>query len=79
MAAFLNERGNYAEADAVFERAEKMAPESSDYLFVRGQQLVNSKRDPERARELLKAYLRSGRKPDDPTPSEVENLLKKLP
>lgn len=79
LAAFLNERGDYAEADAVFDRAEKLAPHSPDYLFTRGQQLVLSKRDHERARELLRAYLRSERKPDDASPSEVESLLKKLP
>jgi tetratricopeptide (TPR) repeat protein len=78
LAAFLNERGDYAEADAVFDRAEKLSPQSPDYLFTRGQQLAISKRHPERARELLSAYLRSARKPDDPTPSEVESLLKKL-
>jgi len=79
LAALLNERGEYSEADAMFDRAEKLAPHSADYLFTRGQQLVITKRDPERARELLKAYLRSERKPDDPAPSEVESLLKKLP
>ena len=78
LAAFLNERGDYAEADALFDRVEKLAPQSPDYLFTRGQQLAISKRDRKRARELLEAYLRSERKPDDPSPSEVESLFKKL-
>ncbi len=78
LASFLNERRRYAEADALFDQAEKLAPDSPDYLFTRGQQLVASKRDPDRARQLLQAYLRSNRKPEDPPPSEVQGLLKKL-
>ena len=78
LACFLNERGRYDEADALFDQAAKRDPKSPEYLFARGRQLAVSKRNPERARELLEQYLRSPRGPDDPPPSEVQALLKKL-
>ncbi len=78
LASFLSERGRHPEADALFEQAAKLAPDSPDYLFARGQALARTKRDPQQARELLERYLRSQRQPDDPPPSEVKELLKKL-
>lgn len=78
LARFLAERGRHAEADALFEEAAGRDPKSPEYLFARGQQLALSKRNPQQARQLLEQYLRSPRKPDDPSRSEVEALLKKL-
>ncbi len=78
LASFLSERGRHQEADALFDQAAKQAPDSPDYLFARGQALARSKRDPQRARELLERYLHSPRQPEDPPPSEVQELLKKL-
>ncbi len=78
LAAFVAERGRYGEADALFDRAARLAPDSPEYLFTRGKKLAVAKRDPQQARELLERYLKSARKPDDPPPSEVEALLKKL-
>ncbi len=78
LAGFLSERGRYAESDEMFDRAAKMAPDWPPVLFARGKELVHSKRDPERARQLLHEYLRSKRRPDDSPPSEVHALLKKL-
>ncbi len=78
LAAFLAERGRHSEADALFDRAARLAPDSPEYLFARGKQLAVANRHPQQARELLERYLKSSRKPDDPPPSEVEALLKKL-
>ncbi|MBI3696271.1 MAG: hypothetical protein HY238_15715 [Acidobacteria bacterium] len=78
LASFLNERGRHAEADALFDQAAKRDSQSPEYLFARGQQLASSKRNPQRARELLEQYLRSPRGADDPPPSEVQALLRKL-
>lgn len=79
LASFLSERGRYADADEVFDRAAAMNPDSPDYLFARGRQLALAGRDPKQARELLERYSRSPRRqPDDPPPSEVQSLLKKL-
>ena len=78
LASFLSERGRYPESDAMFDRAAKLDPNAPELLFARGKQLVASKRDPEKARQLLDHYLQSKRQPDDPPPSEVRALLKKL-
>jgi tetratricopeptide (TPR) repeat protein len=78
LASFLAERGRQEEADALFERAAKMDPDSPEYLFARGRQLALAKRNPEEARRLLERYLKSKRRPDDPPRSEVEDLLRKL-
>jgi tetratricopeptide (TPR) repeat protein len=78
LASFLSERGRYAESDALFNRAAELAPGAPDLLFSRGKALLLSKRDPQKARQLLEVYLRSERKADDPPPSEVQALLKKL-
>lgn len=78
LASFLSGRERYDEADALYEKAAKMAPDSPEYLFSRGKQLVDSKRHPQQARELLNRYLQSSRKADDPPVSEVKDLLKKL-
>lgn len=78
LAAFFAERGRHSEADALFDRAAQLGPDSPEYLFARGKQLAMAKRHPRQARELLEKYLKSARKPDDPPPSEVEALLKRL-
>jgi tetratricopeptide (TPR) repeat protein len=78
LAAFLAQQGRYAEADALFDRAGEIDPNSPDLLFTRAQALVRAGRNPEQARELLHRYRRSKRQPDDPPPSEVEALLKKI-
>ena len=78
LASFLAGRSRHAEADALFDRAAELAPNSPEYLFARGKQLALAKRNPRQARELLEQYLRTPRQPDDPPPSEVQGLLKKL-
>lgn len=84
LASFLADRQRYAEAELLFDRAAKLSPEAPELLFARARLLVVSKRvvskkDASQARRLLEQYLRSPRGPDDPPPSEVESLLKKLP
>ena len=77
LASFLARRGRHEEADALFDRAAALAPDSPEYLFARGKQLALAKRHPRQARELLERYLKSARQPDDPPVSEVQSLLKK--
>ena len=78
LASFLSERGRHAEADQLFDRAAELDPGSPDLLFARGRQLALSRRDPRKARSLLEQYLRAARSPDDPPPSEVQALLRRL-
>ena len=69
---------SHAEAEELFDRAAVLEPNSPDYLFTRGRALALAGRDLKQAREFLERYLRSPRQPDDPPPSEVQSLLKKL-
>ncbi|SRR5579884_2629626 len=78
LASFLARRGRHIEADALFCRAASADPNSPGLLFAWGKELGISGRDPQRARELLDRYLQSERRPDDPPPSEVRNILKKF-
>jgi tetratricopeptide (TPR) repeat protein len=78
LASFLSHRGRHDEADELFALAARISSDAPSYLFARGEALVLAKRDPEQARELLGRYLNSDRAPDDPPPSQVRELLKKL-
>ena len=78
LASFLSNRGRHEEADELFALAARISPEAPSYLFARGEALVLAKRDPDLARQLLGRYLNSDRAPDDPPPSQVRELLKKL-
>ncbi len=79
LAVFLTRRGRYDEGASLLDRAAAMAAGSPQVLFTRGKCLVIANKDPETARQLLEQYLQFPRQPDDPSPSEVRELLKKLP
>jgi tetratricopeptide (TPR) repeat protein len=76
LAKFLAKRGRHKESDAVFEQAMKLAPQDPKVYFERASTLINSKRNLEEARSLLKKYLESPLTPDDPPRQEAEKLLK---
>ena len=77
LARFLAKRGRYQESDAVFDRAQKLAPDSPRVMFAKATTLVQSKRNLDEARELLRRYIQSNRlTPDDPPRIEAEQLLR---
>ena len=79
LARFLARQGRHAESDAAFNRALEIAPARAQTKFQRARTYIESNRNLDQARQLLEEYLRSPRTPDDPPPTEAEELLKRLP
>jgi len=79
LARFLAKRGRYQESDAVFERAESLAPDSPRVMFAKAKTLIQNQRKLDEARDLLRRYIHSSQlTPDDPPRSEAEKLLRHI-
>jgi Flp pilus assembly protein TadD len=76
LAKFLAKQGRYQESDQSFNEAQRMAPDSPKVLFQRAETYIQTKRNLDTARMLLKRYLQASLTPDDPPRSEAEKLLK---
>ncbi|MEO7652195.1 MAG: tetratricopeptide repeat protein [Bryobacteraceae bacterium] len=76
LAKFFAKRGRFQESDQKFSEADKLAPGSPKLLFERAATYIQSKRNVDQARELLKRYLAAPLGPDDPPRTEAEKLLK---
>lgn len=76
LAKFLAKEGKAQESDAVFEQAEKIAPNDPKLLFAKADTYIKSKRNLEAAKVLLERYLKSPLTPDDPSREEAQKLLK---
>jgi tetratricopeptide (TPR) repeat protein len=76
LAGFLAEHGRYEESDALFRAAAQMEPDSPKLLFARASAYIQSGRNLEDAKMLLRQYAGSRITPDDPPRSEVAKLLK---
>jgi tetratricopeptide (TPR) repeat protein len=78
LAKYLAKRGRAKESDALFDEAERIAPESPRVIFERASAYVKGGRNLEEARKLLQRYLRAPITPSDPPKSEAEALLRKI-
>jgi tetratricopeptide (TPR) repeat protein len=76
LAKYLARQGRVQESDAVFQQAEKLAPNSPKVLFAKAKTYVETKRNLDEAENLLKRYLQSNLTPDDPPREAAEKLLK---
>jgi tetratricopeptide (TPR) repeat protein len=76
VARFLARHGRHAESEALFERADKIAPGKPATLFVRAQTYLETGRNPDEAKKLLRQYLRSSITPDDPPRQAAEKMLR---
>jgi tetratricopeptide (TPR) repeat protein len=77
LAKFLAKRGRTVESDALFARAEEMAPDTPEVWYARADALVRQKRNLNEAKALLERYLSSpALTPDDPSRSDARRLLK---
>lgn len=76
LAKFLAKQGRAQESDAVFEQAEKIAPNDPKLLFARADTYIKNKRNLEAAKVLLERYLKAPLTPDDPSREEAQKLLK---
>jgi tetratricopeptide (TPR) repeat protein len=77
LARFLAKRGRATESDALFDQAERMAPENHSILFYRAETYVETNRNLGDARVLLENYLRTNLTPDDPPRRRAQELLSK--
>lgn len=78
LARYLANHGRVKESDALFEQAERMAPDNPKVMFDRAATYISEKRDPEDARRLLRQFLQAPLTPDDPPRERAAALLKKL-
>ena len=77
-AKYLSSQGRFEESENAFRRAESIAPGSPRILYARAEADVQSRRNLEQARELLKKYLAESRlTPDDPSRADALSLLRK--
>lgn len=77
LARYLAKQGRVEESDAVFDQAQRLAPDSPKVLFWRAKTYVQERQNLDKAQVLLRRYIRSNLTPDDPSRDEAEKLLKK--
>ena len=75
LAAFLAQHGRYQESDELFRAAAQIEPDSPRLMFARAAAYIQSGRNLDDARMLLRQYTGSRITPDDPPRSEVSMLL----
>jgi tetratricopeptide (TPR) repeat protein len=78
LAKYLANRGKTKESDALFEQAERIAPQNPRVIFERASTYVKTGRNLDEARKLLRRYLQAPITPNDPPKSEAEALLRKI-
>lgn len=77
LARYLAKEGRVEESEAVFDQAQKLAPDSPKVIFWHAKTYVQEKRNLDKAQMLLKRYIQSDLTPDDPSREEAQKLLKK--
>ncbi len=77
LARYLAKQGRVQESEAEFAQAEKLAPNNPYVLYTRAKTYVETKRNLDEARDLLRKYLQSNLTPNDPTREEAQKLLQR--
>jgi tetratricopeptide (TPR) repeat protein len=77
LAKFLYKQGRYEESEELFRGAARMAPDSPKLLFARASVYIDSGRNLEQAKALLRRYAELPITADDPPRSETARLLVK--
>ena len=78
LAGFLSKQGRYAESDDLFRLAGQTKPDSPRVVLALAAAYVQSGRNLEEAKMLLRQYASSQITPDDPPRSEAARLMKTL-
>jgi len=78
LARYLAAHGRAKESDALFDQAERIAPEDPHVIYERASAYVKSGRNLDEARRLLHRYLQSPITPSDPPKSDAQSLLRKI-
>jgi len=78
LARYLAAHGRTKESDALFDQAQRLAPENARVMYERASAYVKEGRNLDEARRLLQSYLRANVTPSDPPKSEAQDLLRKI-
>lgn len=79
LAKFCAQHGRFEESDKFFDEARKVGPDVPRVYFAEASTYIQSKRNVDTAKVLLKRYLSaSNLTPDDPPKSEAAKLLRKV-
>ena len=78
LARYLAAHGRSKESDALFDQAERIAPEDPCVIYERASAYVHSGRNLDEARRLLRRYLQAPITPSDPPKSDAESMLRKM-
>jgi cytochrome c-type biogenesis protein CcmH/NrfG len=78
LAKYLARHGRVQESEEAFDRAQQLDPSCANVYFTRARVYIESKRNLNKARELLTKYLKCNLTPDDPPRAEAEQLLKQI-
>jgi tetratricopeptide (TPR) repeat protein len=78
LAKYLSAHGRNKESDALFDQAERIAPEDPRVIYERASAYVHSGRNLDEARRLLHRYLQVPITPNDPPRSDAESMLRKI-
>jgi tetratricopeptide (TPR) repeat protein len=78
LARYLAAHGHAKESDALFDQAQRIAPEDPRVIYERASAYVKSGRNLDEARKLLHRYLQAPITPDDPPKSDAQSLLRKI-
>jgi tetratricopeptide (TPR) repeat protein len=79
LARFLANQGRQQESDAMFAKAETVAPETPRVWYARADTLIKQKRNLDEAKRLLQKYVQSSSiTPDDPSKNDAQRLLKQV-
>jgi tetratricopeptide (TPR) repeat protein len=78
LAKFLATQGRNQESDALFAKAEQMAPNAPKLWYARADTLIKTKRNPAEAKRLLEKYLSASITPDDPSKNDANRLLRQI-
>jgi len=78
LARYLAAHGRTKESDALFDQAERIAPQDPRVIYERASAYVKSGRNLDEARKLLQRYLQAPITPSDPPKSDAQSLLRKI-
>jgi tetratricopeptide (TPR) repeat protein len=78
LARLLARQGRFQESDQDFARAEQLAPDNPRLWYAKAEVYVNSKRNLEVAKDLLKRYLTCTVGPEDPPKAKARKLLRQI-
>jgi tetratricopeptide (TPR) repeat protein len=77
LAHYLAKHGRIQESEATFAQAEKLEPNSPKVLYTRAKTYIETQRNLDQARILLRKYLQSNLTPEDAPREEARKLLQK--